>query len=64
MHDITEASLHATSLGRVIDGQAGVVTNSSWRAERLRQACTFLGQRPRITGKQLEHMLGHIVDFF
>eukprot|EP00973_Karenia_brevis_P040557 5609088-Karenia_brevis.AAC.1 len=31
MHDITEASVHATSLGRVIDGQAGIVTNAPWR---------------------------------
>eukprot|EP00973_Karenia_brevis_P095848 12429395-Karenia_brevis.AAC.1 len=64
MYDITEAALHATSLGRVIDGQAGVMTNSSWRAERLTRACTFLGQRPSITSKQLGHMLGHIMDLF
>eukprot|EP00973_Karenia_brevis_P024545 3385709-Karenia_brevis.AAC.1 len=57
MYDITEAALNSTSLGRVIDGQAAVVTNSSWRAERPTQACTFLGQRPSITSKQLRHML-------
>eukprot|EP00973_Karenia_brevis_P004966 684731-Karenia_brevis.AAC.1 len=60
MHDTTEASLHSVSLGRVIVGEAGVIKNAPWRAERLRQAARYLQARPRVRGRELEYLLGHI----
>eukprot|EP00973_Karenia_brevis_P057242 7964283-Karenia_brevis.AAC.1 len=63
MHDITEASAHATRLGRVIDGQAGIITNASWRIDHLCQGALYLAARPKVTGKELEHLIGHLLDF-
>eukprot|EP00973_Karenia_brevis_P072875 10120432-Karenia_brevis.AAC.1 len=62
MHDVTEASVHWESLGRCGDGAAGVVSNSGDKIARMRKATEFLMHRPRITGSELEHMVGHIVD--
>ena len=61
--EIGPSTIH-TSLGRKVDGASGMVQAGPKRQERLRLTLLALERRPRVTGRQVEHILGHIVYHF
>ena len=62
IHEVVEATAVFTSLGRLIDGSSGRVFSRPERTERLRQASLWLEQRPRVTGREVERYVGHLID--
>ncbi|CAK0898069.1 unnamed protein product, partial [Prorocentrum cordatum] len=62
IHEVVEATDVFTSLGRLIDGASGRVISRPERSERLRQASLWLEQRPRVTGREVERYVGHLID--
>ncbi|CAK0860193.1 unnamed protein product, partial [Prorocentrum cordatum] len=62
IHEVVEAADTFTSLGRFVDGVSGLVCAGPERAERLRQAALWLEQRPRVTGREVEKFIGHLID--
>ncbi|CAK0801113.1 unnamed protein product, partial [Prorocentrum cordatum] len=62
IHEVVEATDVFTSLGRLIDGASGRVFSRPERPERLRQASLWLEQRPRVTGREVERYVGHLID--
>ncbi|CAK0821388.1 unnamed protein product, partial [Prorocentrum cordatum] len=62
IHEVVEATDVFTSLGRLIDGASGRVFSRPERSERLRRASLWLEQRPRVTGREVERYVGHLID--
>ena len=63
-HGEEEAALYAENLGFAINGLTGEVGPTIKRGWKLRQAVSWLLQRPQISGHQLERLLGHFTFQF
>ena len=64
VHDETEASLWASSLGFAIDGLAGRFSPTPERAWKVKRALEALARRPVVSGSQVERILGHTTFLF
>ncbi|CAK0894772.1 unnamed protein product [Prorocentrum cordatum] len=62
IHEVVRASSTFSSLGRLVDGVQGMVFSRPERTDRFRQACLWLERRPRVTGKEIERFVGHVID--
>ena len=63
VHEETEASTTAVSLGFLIDGEHGVICPIPERLDRVLSAFTWLSMEPRVSGKAVERVIGHAVHF-
>ncbi|CAK9012348.1 unnamed protein product [Durusdinium trenchii] len=63
VHEETEASTLAQSLGFLVDGERHCITPIPERWEKVLQAFGWLARRPRVSGKAVERLLGHAVHF-
>lgn len=63
VHEETEASTIAQSLGFLIDGESLTVTPIPNRWTKVLQAFGWLASRPRVSGRAVERLLGHAVHF-
>ena len=61
IHEETEPELRCNSLGYEIDGESGVVSPSRDKAAKLSAAFAWLSRRPRVSGQQVEKLIGHAV---
>ncbi len=59
MHDETAPESDATILGGRFHGRCNVLKPTQARVERSRKAFLWLARRPRITGRELERLVGH-----
>ena len=64
VHEETEAALHAASLGFALDGLQGRFSITPARAYKVREPLLYLSRRPRVSGAQLERVLGHATFLF
>ena len=64
VHEETEAALHAASLGFALEGLQGRFSVIPARAYKMRDALLYLSRRPRVSGAQLERVLGHATFLF
>jgi len=64
LHDIEQASLSSKTLGKWVDGARGLVYASPEKRERLRHVLEWLERRPKISSRQMQIVLGHVVDVF
>lgn len=60
VHEITEPLSYVESLRVVVDDRRHRVSPSSKRLHGVMRACEYLSYRPWVSGKQLEHCIGHI----
>ena len=58
-HEEADAELLATSLGRDIDGERGMVFTNPVKLWKIRLAFQWLSRRPVVSGCQLERLIGH-----
>ncbi|CAE8582249.1 unnamed protein product [Polarella glacialis] len=56
-----EACLQVDSLGYTINGSTGIVAPQPLKAERLVKGFIYISRRPIMTGRQLEHVMGHCI---
>ena len=61
MHEITPAESDATFLGTRCDGSAGTVAGKTEKVWDLRGAFLYLAERPMVTGRGIEILLGHFI---
>ena len=60
-HEELDATTAADSLGYRVDGAAGTVQPAPAPLARLVSALRWVETRPRVTGRQLERLVGHII---
>ena len=63
VHEETEASTLAQSLGFLVDGEQLCITPIPERWTKVLQAFGWLASRPGVSGKAVERLLGHAVHF-
>ena len=63
VHEETEATTLAQSLGFLIDGEQLCITPIPDRWTKVLQVFGWLATRPRVNGKAVERLLGHAVHF-
>ena len=61
MHEETGAEPEAVILGADLDGKKGRLVATARRRTRLRLALLWCSRRPRITGRELERLVGHCI---
>ncbi|CAE8634396.1 unnamed protein product [Polarella glacialis] len=61
VHEEVEACLQVDSLGYTINGSTGIVAPQPLKAERLVKGFIYISRRPIMTGRQLEHVMGHCI---
>ena len=63
IHEEQEALDQAESLGFFIDGRVGRVYPKPNKLQKVRKVLNWLAQRPRVSGKMLERIIGHCIHF-
>ena len=63
IHEEQEAMVQAESLGFFIDGRFGKVYPKPNKLQKVRKVLNWLAQRPRVSGKMLERIIGHCIHF-
>ena len=63
VHERVDATLQVESLGYCIDGESGLVSIRPAKLALHIPAWRWISSRPRISGRALERMLGHLVPF-
>ena len=61
VHEELEACSIGQSLGFLIDGARGIVSPVPERLQKVRLALLWMSRQPRVTGKQVERLLGHCI---
>ena len=61
MHEETEAESSIDILGASVDGISGRVCPTHKRRWRLCLALRWAGRRPRVTGQEIERLIGQVV---
>ncbi|CAE8645231.1 unnamed protein product, partial [Polarella glacialis] len=61
VHEEVDACLQVDSLGYTINGSTGIVAPQPLKAERLVKGLVYISRRPTMSGKQLEHVMGHCI---
>ena len=64
VHEEEDAALHAQALGFILDGERGQVHPIPARRDRVRLGLLWLANRPKVTGKAIERIIGHCVHLF
>ena len=64
VHEEQEAVSSVQALGFIIDGARGEVRPIPLRLEKLRLALIWLSNRPRVSGRIVERIVGHCVHMF
>ena len=59
MHEETEAEQDAKILRGRFHGEANIIRPTKQRVDKTRKAFLWLARRPRITGRELERLIGH-----
>ena len=60
LQDVTPAECVTKSLGVVVDGVKGEIRLPPEKLARLVLACDYIAQKPYITGRQLQRIVGHV----
>ena len=61
VHEELEACSIGQSLGFLVDGARGIVAPVPERLQKVRLALLWLSRRPKVSGKQVERLLGHCI---
>lgn len=61
VHEELDATTCAQSLGFVIDGESGRVFPVPDRLQKVKLALGWLSKRPRVNGRAVQRILGHVV---
>ena len=61
MHEEVDATSEIKSLGYFIDGEGGVVLGAPVKIGKVTCVLESLSRRPRVSGKQVERILGHAI---
>ena len=64
VHEEQDAVPSVQALGFVIDGDRGEVRPIPLRLEKLRLALIWLSNRPRVSGRIVERIVGHCIHVF
>ena len=64
VHEEEDAALNAQALGFIIDGERGQVHPIPARRDRVRLCLLWLANRPKVSGRALERIIGHCVHLF
>ena len=64
VHEEEDAALHAQALGFIIDGERGQVHPMPARRDRVRLCLLWLANRPKVSGRAIERIIGHCVHLF
>lgn len=64
MHEETPAESVAVCLGATVDGKSGQVVPTPRRRGRLAAALRWLSRYPRVCGREIERLVGHVIFVF